>query len=947
MSHLNKATLLLVTLLGATGCGSGKSNPTAPAKGITTDNLKVSISGSVEKGPFVVGSTITINKLSETGENTSSTIVTKTKDDLGNFEFTAEADSILEISAFGYYRNEITGELSRAPLTLRTIYKASNDGKQSANINLLTHLTSNRILELIKDNKVGFEVALKQAEEEFSEAFKNVLTSSDKTAFSKLSIYKDSDSEASAYLLTVSSMLYQYAIEKAGKNGTTAEAELTAFINNIEKDFALDGIIEDTDSLISLSSTQKRINPDEVNANILKWIEGTDSYSAPDINEFLDSDLDGIANLEDEDDDNDGIKDQEDSAPFKADFVIADQSLSLIEDSSLQIDVTSNNPAGDDTAIVFNVLANPKYGVVRGDYPHITYTPRANFNGTDEFTFQLTQGAIASKTVKVQLVVAPVNDAPVINGAPQTSLRADEAYEFVPSTTDVDGDDLKFAIENQPSWLSFDSTTGSLKGTPTNRNVGSFKDIKIKVSDEEITTELPTFSIAVDYGILPAPSMLNHRVTLTDDTLKPIVLAWGEVEYASSYQVQISKVAQFTSDVTEVTVQTPATSFETQVTPGRYYWRVRSVNPSEVAGEWSLPETIEAGVFKYAFGNESDRVRQTINTLDGGYLIFGSNSTSNSDWVVKINGFGKQDWELTFKQNDSFGGLSKVYELKDGNILAIGREHGKTHAYGRVIDQMGNQVGDFSHTVGQASDEGKFADVVETDHGVYISYVALSDSKNTHTIHKLDLTNGTISSPINVPEIGQNIDVNGYKLASSNSGNLLIYGDAHVANAPQEGWRHGPFIIELDSAFTPVFSYENVDKPNNMTQVHLVKELKNGNFVLSGYTAIESKLMMVSRLGELLNDSWTPNSSTPSESIEELPSGQIAVLLNGTEIGIHVFSSNLAHISEEYITEYSEHGSAQMTYNSDGTITLSVNPNASSAGTNQVLIDKRTSQVSQ
>ena len=40
----------------------------------------------------------------------------------------------------------------------------------------------------------------------------------------------------------------------------------------------------------------------------------------------------------------------------------------------------------------------------------------------------------------------PVNRAPVISGAPMTSVEAGTAYTFVPTASDADGNPLTFAI---------------------------------------------------------------------------------------------------------------------------------------------------------------------------------------------------------------------------------------------------------------------------------------------------------------------------------------------------------------------------------------------------------------------------------------------------------------------------------------------------------------------
>lgn len=92
----------------------------------------------------------------------------------------------------------------------------------------------------------------------------------------------------------------------------------------------------------------------------------------------------------------------------------------------------------------------------------------------------------------------PVNQAPTITGTPGTSLLVEEDYEFIPSATDPDGDDLTFSVTNLPVWASFDASTGRLLGTPDEADVGQFEDIRISVSDGQASDSLTPFTIDVN-----------------------------------------------------------------------------------------------------------------------------------------------------------------------------------------------------------------------------------------------------------------------------------------------------------------------------------------------------------------------------------------------------------------------------------------------------------------
>jgi len=60
-----------------------------------------------------------------------------------------------------------------------------------------------------------------------------------------------------------------------------------------------------------------------------------------------------------------------------------------------------------------------------------------------------------------------------------------------------DGDDLTFSIQNKPAWTDFDTQTGQLSGIAQLGDVGTHGEIKISVSDGNMSAALPDFSMTV------------------------------------------------------------------------------------------------------------------------------------------------------------------------------------------------------------------------------------------------------------------------------------------------------------------------------------------------------------------------------------------------------------------------------------------------------------------
>jgi hypothetical protein len=107
-------------------------------------------------------------------------------------------------------------------------------------------------------------------------------------------------------------------------------------------------------------------------------------------------------------------------------------------------------------------------------------------------------GALFLVSWAAPLTAVAANTAPRISGAPATSVRAFEQYNFRPVARDADRQWLRFAIANKPPWASFDRTTGRLYGTPKAAYAGiTFGAIRISVSDGMTRRYLPGFSIAV------------------------------------------------------------------------------------------------------------------------------------------------------------------------------------------------------------------------------------------------------------------------------------------------------------------------------------------------------------------------------------------------------------------------------------------------------------------
>ncbi|QSJ17059.1 FG-GAP repeat protein [Nostoc sp. UHCC 0702] len=134
------------------------------------------------------------------------------------------------------------------------------------------------------------------------------------------------------------------------------------------------------------------------------------------------------------------------------------------------------------------------------------YTPNANYNGTDSFTYTVSDRNGGSLTGTFNLNVKSVNDAPtLVEAIADQTATVDSAFSFTIDAntfSDVDaGDILTYSATNEngdalPTWLVFDAATRTFSGTPSSDNSGIF-NIKVTASDIQGATEQDIFALTV------------------------------------------------------------------------------------------------------------------------------------------------------------------------------------------------------------------------------------------------------------------------------------------------------------------------------------------------------------------------------------------------------------------------------------------------------------------
>jgi len=268
------------------------------------------IRGAVAKGPLVKGSTIYFTILSETGEQEGLILNATTDDDLGRFSYRVTADvapkvvgKVCKISATGYFYDEIGDRLSNAPVTLEALFRITDTEVQDARINLLTHMTVKRTLELMSDGTMVFEDAQAQAESELIAEMGVFYAPSDEDPKKKAI---EMDLTKDPYPLAIACIFGQSAYNIA-KDSDEFYGKYQQLLNDTAADLT-DGILTDKTKEIIIAGEQA-LDADACAANLKNYLEKKtgEVQNLPDPNESIDTNKDGVPNVSDPDVDSDGI----------------------------------------------------------------------------------------------------------------------------------------------------------------------------------------------------------------------------------------------------------------------------------------------------------------------------------------------------------------------------------------------------------------------------------------------------------------------------------------------------------------------------------------------------------------------------------------------------------------------------------------------------------------
>ncbi len=330
--------------------------------------------------------------------------------------------------------------------------------------------------------------------------------------------------------------------------------------------------------------------------------------------------------------------------------VVQDGTGSGDEDNAINGTLVATDKNND--VLIYSIVQGPANGTVTlGADGSYIYTPNADFNGLDSFTFKANDGVTDSAVATVSLTINAVNDAPVdiaLDANPVAENATDGTVVATATATEKDaGDSKTFSLLNNAGGrFAIDASTGIItvaNAALLNFEIAASHAITVRVTDgagasydEDFTIEVTNVNEAPDSLILASGGSVAENAA-NGTAVAQLAATDPDVGGTLSYSLVDNAGGRFAIDAATgaITVANGALlDFEAATS---HSLTARVIDQDGLTRDLSFSVTITdvaegpapingSNGFDLIFGTNGNDV---INALDGDDIIFGGNGNDS------------------------------------------------------------------------------------------------------------------------------------------------------------------------------------------------------------------------------------------------------------------------------------------------------------------------------
>ncbi|WP_197040324.1 Ig-like domain-containing protein, partial [Mycobacterium sp. URHB0044] len=204
--------------------------------------------------------------------------------------------------------------------------------------------------------------------------------------------------------------------------------------------------------------------------------------------------------------------------------VAIDDTFTTNEDTQLTGNLLTNDADVEGSTLTASLVTGPSHGALAlNPDGSFTYTPVANYNGTDTFTYTASDGSLTSPAATVSITITTVNDTPVAIDdtgytiAEDGTLSVSAGAGVLANDTDAENAPLTAALVTGPSHGALTlNPNGSFTYTPVANYTGS-DSFAYTASDAGLTSDPATVTITIT-AVNDTPVAVDDTFTTNEDT---------------------------------------------------------------------------------------------------------------------------------------------------------------------------------------------------------------------------------------------------------------------------------------------------------------------------------------------------------------------------------------------------------------------------------------------